>query len=265
MGLLEIVAIHDRVVADLPSTIADREVDSRRFLNECLAPFEMVQRSVLEANAALHRINDTVENELRRVAHALHDEAGQILVSVHLALDGLARECPEGLIERVRSVRGLLDEVEAQLRRMSHELRPTMLDHLGLLPALHFLAEGFAARTGIRIDVEGRLEKRLPATIETPLYRVTQEALHNVFRHAQARRARVELMIEDHRLRCTISDDGRGFEPKTGPVGGLGLVGIRERLRPIGGSLQIDSAPGKGTQLSILIPLEGPHPWPFES
>ena len=88
VGLLEMVAIHDRVLAELRSSgrNGNGDLDSWRFLTECLAPFEMVRRSVLEANAALHRINDTVENELRRVAHAIHDEAGHILVSVHLAL-----------------------------------------------------------------------------------------------------------------------------------------------------------------------------------
>jgi signal transduction histidine kinase len=266
VSLLEIIEIHDRVLSELRHAgRANGEAISWRFLTECLAPFEMVRRSVLEANAALHRINDTVENELRRVAHALHDETGQILVSLHLALDGLARECPPTLGERVRGVRGLLDEVEAQMRRMSHELRPTVLDHLGLLPALRFLAEGVSARAGIRVDVEGRFDQRLPASIETPVYRVAQEALHNVLRHSQARRARVRVSLDGRRLRCSIADDGKGFVPETVEESGLGLIGIRERLRPLGGSLQIHTTPGKGTELLILIPLEGPHPWPFES
>jgi signal transduction histidine kinase len=267
VSLLEIIEIHDRVLSELnrAGRVNGSASSSWRFLTECLAPFEMVRRSVLEANAALHRINDTVENELRRVAHALHDEAGQILVSLHLALDRLARECPTALGERVRNLRGLLDEVEAQMRRLSHELRPTVLDHLGLLPALRFLAEGVSARSGIRVDIEGRIDQRLPASIETPLYRVAQEALHNVLRHSRARRARVRVSLDDRRLRCSISDDGRGFVPETVKDSGLGLIGIRERLRPLGGSLQIHTTPGKGTELLILIPLEGPHPWPFES
>jgi signal transduction histidine kinase len=200
------------------------------------------------------------EEEAKRIAHQLHDEAGQITASIHLALAEIGRELPEPGRERLRQVGSYLDEIEDRLRRLSHELRPTILDDLGLRPALEFLAEGFSARTGIPIRVEGKTDGRVDPLVETAVYRVVQEALTNIARHSSAGDASIRLVHARERLRCTVRDDGVGFAANRlrrggGGGRGLGLLGVRERLDALGGQVRIRSAPGAGTELSVLIPL----------
>ncbi len=212
------------------------------------------------AEGALRHLNAALEDEVKRIAHALHDEAGQLLASVHIVLADIARELPPSASQRLEEVRGLLNKIEEQLRHLSHELRPTILDDLGLLPALEFLADGVSKRTGLRIAVEGTPGTRLPAATETALYRIVQEALTNVTKHAGAARAEIRFARAGRVLRCTIRDDGVGFgvppaRPGRGP-GGLGLLGIEERLNVVGGTLNVVSTPGQGAELLITVPLE---------
>jgi signal transduction histidine kinase len=171
------------------------------------------------------------------------------------ASDGL----PARARERLKKVRGPLDEIEKHLRRLSHELRPTVLDDLGLLPALEFLAQGVGARTGTPITVEGPRTPRLPSPVEIALYRVVQEALRNATKHARASRVDVRLFVETDGIRCSVRDDGRGFDvaavlDRKG-ARGLGLIGMRERLTALGGELCIDSSPGRGTEIRITLPM----------
>jgi len=234
-----------------------------RFLAESLSPFEMTHRSFQEAIDALRRLNELLEEEARRIAHALHDEAGQLLVSVHLAVKEVADSLPPRYRDRLKNIRTPLDEIERHLRRLSHELRPTVLDDLGLVPALEFLGQGVSERTGMPIVVEGPKSPRWPAPIEVALYRVVQEALRNATRHSRASRVDVRLGVHDGQIRCTVRDDGRGFDVdatlKRKGDRGLGLIGIRERLNALGGQMIIDSSRGKGTELQISIPLGEHH------
>lgn len=212
-----------------------------------------------EAQRALHALNQRLEEEARRIAHALHDEAGQLLASVYLALAGLAAELPPPARVRLAQVRALLEQVEAQLRRLSHELRPTVLDDLGLIPAIEFLGEGISKRTGVSVVVTGSTGGRLPTQVETALYRTVQEGLTNVTKHAQASQATIHVQRHPEGIVCSIRDDGRGFEPSHRPAlnsQGLGLIGIRERVATLGGTLSIVSSPGMGTTLEIAIPLK---------
>jgi PAS domain S-box-containing protein len=209
---------------------------------------------------ALRRLNQTLEDEAKRIAHALHDGAGQLLASVYIALEGIARDLPPSAGPRLKEVRTLLDQIEVQLRRLSHELRPTILDDLGLIPALEFLSEGVSKRTKLQVTVAGAPIGRFAAPVEMALYRIVQEALNNATRHAQASRATVQLEQNGHLIRCLISDDGIGFDvpavlSRKGRTG-LGLIGIRERLNAIGGAYRIISAPGQGTTLQVEITLE---------
>ncbi|MBI4271519.1 MAG: PAS domain S-box protein [Candidatus Rokubacteria bacterium] len=213
------------------------------------------------AEEALRRLNEALEDEAKRIAHALHDEAGQLLASVHIVLGEIARDLPPHASRRLEDVTGLLTKIEEQLRHLSHELRPTILDDLGLRPALEFLADGVSRRTGLLISVEGFKGKRLPAPIETVVYRVVQEALTNASKHAQATRVAIRLAREGRFLRCAIRDDGAGFDvpavlARQG-TRGLGLVGIQERLSAVGGTLDIDSTPGSGAELIVSVPVEG--------
>lgn len=213
-----------------------------------------------QAEQALIKLNERLEEEARRIAHALHDEAGQLLSSVHLALEEFAHELPPASRARLAAVKELLDQVEEELRRLSHELRPTVLDDLGLGPALEFLAGRVGKRSGVVISVQDDIDERLPAPVETALYRSVQEALMNVVRHAQATHVQVTMRRVDGAVQCTIQDDGVGFDTRAVQAQrgdrGLGLIGIRERAGALGGTLSIRSAPGKGTTVSIAIPLE---------
>jgi PAS domain S-box-containing protein len=212
------------------------------------------------AQAALRRLNETLEEEAKRIAHALHDEAGQLLASVHIALEGIAQDLAPATGDRLKAVRGLLDQIESQLRQLAHELRPTILDDLGLVPALEFLSKGVSKRTKLQVIVKGRTIGRLSAAVETTLYRIVQEALNNAARHAQAHLATIQLERNGHLIQCRVSDDGIGFNVQAALSRkghpGLGLIGIRERLNAIGGAYRIISAPGQGTTLQVEIPLE---------
>ncbi len=213
-----------------------------------------------QAEQALRQLNERLEEEAKRIAHALHDEAGQLLSSVHLALDEFARDLPVKTRARLRPVKELLDQMEDELRRLSHELRPTILDDLGLLPALEFLADRVAKRSGLVITVQGPPEGRLAPLAETVLYRSVQEALTNVVRHAQAKQVQVEIRREEGTIQCSVRDDGVGFDlpaiqARRGERG-LGLIGIRERAAALGGTFAIRSAAGEGTEVLITIPME---------
>jgi signal transduction histidine kinase len=265
-GVVEMVALHNQtMVTILQEAPLGKDLSvvkkAGEFFVESMSPFEMTHRAFGEANAALRHLNETLEEETKRIAHSLHDEAGQLLAAVHISLDEVGRELPPPVRGRLQTVRGLLDEIERQLRRLSHELRPTVLDDLGLVAAIEFLAAGVSRRTNLRVAVDGFKGVRVPPIIETALYRVVQEALNNVTKHSGATDVNIGLKLAENAIRCSIRDNGVGFDPNlvsSGPDGrGLGLIGIRERLQSLGGEFQIKSAPGRGTELDISVPLEG--------
>ena len=147
------------------------------------------------------------------------------------------------------------------MRRLSHELRPTILDDLGLLPALEALADSVSKRAGLSIRAHSPVRERYGQKIETAVYRVVQEALANAAKHADPTNVEIYLTRVDKDLQCVVQDDGIGFDAASLPAhlaarGGLGLIGIRERLNAVGGTLRIDSAAGRGTKLLIKIPVE---------
>ena len=213
-----------------------------------------------QAEQALLRVNERLEEAIKRIAHALHDEAGQLLTTVYLAVAEIAGQLPPEYRERLERISVPLDQAADQLRRLSHELRPVILDDLGLLPAFQFLAQGVSKRTGLVISVEGSMEDRLAPVVETALYRIVQEALTNASKHARATHVNILLRPEGQMISCTIRDDGIGFDlpalcaKKDKPC--LGLIGIRERLAALNGTLSITTAPGEGTTLEMRIPLE---------
>jgi signal transduction histidine kinase len=208
---------------------------------------------------ALRRLNAQLEREAERIAHMLHDEAGQFLTSVHISLADVARDLPAPARTRMSEVRTHLEEIEAQLRRLSHEMRPRILDDLGLAAALEFLASGVMQRTGIVVITEVIMDERLPPVVETTLYRFVQEGLTNAGKHARPQRINVAISRDAQTVRCAVRDDGVGFDAaevfaRRGESS-LGLVGIRDRVEALGGTLTIASHPGQGTELNALIPL----------
>jgi signal transduction histidine kinase len=206
------------------------------------------------------KLLEAQEAERRRIAHELHDEAGQLLASVHLALEATVTGLPPHLREGFHLVRSQLDAIETQLRRLAHELRPTILDDLGLLPALQGLTQRVAERTGLCIHMDSAIEGRLAPAVETALYRIMQEGLTNIAKHAAATHVDLQLWCDNGRVHGLLHDDGVGFVvaqvvDRTG-LQGLGLLGIQERLEALGGTLQIISAPGQGTTLQITLPVD---------
>jgi signal transduction histidine kinase len=207
----------------------------------------------------LRRSNLRFEEDAKQITYAIHNEAGQLLASAAIALERIGSEIPDRRAE-LQQVAGLLDDVHHVLRRLSHQLRPPLLDQLGLLPAVRFLAEGVTERSGILIRVHGEIDRRPPASIENVVYRTVEEALDNVVEHSGAGKAEVRVWKENGRLCCSIRDGGHGFDATARSAGnngrGLGLVAIRERLREVDGTFEIDAAPGRGTDLVITIPTE---------
>jgi len=268
-SLMEIASVHHQAVLELLSEAQGKAryqellTAGGEFLAEMLSPYEMAHRGVQEAIAALRQFNETLEEEIKRIAYAVHDEAGQLLVAVHLALAEVEQDLPERQKKQVEQIEELLNQVEKQLRRYSHELRPTVLDDLGWIPAIRFLAEGVAKRASVAIEIKTTVEGRLAGPMEIALYRVIQEALTNATKHAKASRVWIRIGRKDGQLCCSIEDDGQGFDVRAVQADykrrGLGLTGMQERLNAIGGTLSIDSAPGRGTTLLIQLPTEGLH------
>lgn len=265
IGVLDMALILWRTILEArPRGGVDRRFTSRveAFLLESLSPFEMAHRGAREANEALRKLDERREDHVRRVARELHDQAGQLLATVHFSLDGLREHLNPGGQERLARVAELLVQAEDEIRRVAHELRPSVLDDLGLIPALRFLGEGVTKRSGVSVRVTGSTQGRLAARIESELYRSVQEALSNVARHSQASHALIEVKRGGRELRCRVRDDGRGFDPAnraSTEAPGLGLMSIRERLAPLGGAMEVRSQPGAGTELMIRIPLEVAH------
>jgi signal transduction histidine kinase len=266
LSVVELASLHHRAVIDLVRTAKNETQKeellrtSAEFLAECVSPYEMAHRGFQDAVQALRQLNETLEEEIKRIAYAVHDEAGQLLVAVHLALAEVQMGLPEAQQAQLARIRELLNEVEKHLRRYSHELRPTILDDLGWIPAVRFLADGISKRANLPIHIEAIVAGRLPTAAETTLYRIVQEALTNAVKHAKASNVWIRAWREDLTQCCTIRDDGAGFKIRRGPGAphkGLGLIAMRERVSAVGGTLQIESRPGHGTEISIRLPLEG--------
>jgi len=263
LSVVELASLHHHAVIDLVGAAENESQkeellrSSAEFLAECVSPYEMAHRGFQDAVKALRQLNETLEEEIKRIAYAVHDEAGQLLVAVHLALAEVAMGMPEEQQAQFARIKEMLNEVEKHLRRYSHELRPTILDDLGWIPAVRFLADGISKRANLPIHIDVTVSGRLPAATETTLYRIVQEALTNAVKHAKASNVWVRAWREDLTQCCSIRDDGAGFKMRRGaPRKGLGLVAMRERVSAVGGTLQIESRPGHGTEVSIRLPLE---------
>jgi signal transduction histidine kinase len=268
LSVVELTSLHHQAIIDLVSAAEiERPAEelirvSAEFLAECVSPYEMAHRGFQDAVKALRQLNETLEEEIKRIAYAVHDEAGQLLVAVHLALAEVAMGMPQEQQAQFTKIKDLLNEVEKHLRRYSHELRPTILDDLGWIPAVRFLADGISKRANLPIHIDATVSGRLPTATETTLYRIVQEALTNAVKHAKASNVWIRAWREDFTQCCSIRDDGAGFKMRRGhgaPRKGLGLVAMRERVSAVGGTLHIESRLGHGTEVSIRLPLEGSY------
>jgi len=203
------------------------------------------------------------EAERARVSRDLHDDVGQALTSVLLGLrlveDSLADPDldADDARRRVADLRELVADGLRRARQLAFDLRPTVLDDIGLVPALQRLKEDLAARTGLAVELDTAAlgpEERLSPEVETVVYRVVQEALTNVVRHASATTASVTLAGRDGRVRVFIEDDGVGFDPAQRPVSAhIGIEGMLERAELVGGTLSVSSTPGAGTTIVLEV------------
>jgi PAS domain S-box-containing protein len=201
------------------------------------------------------------EEERLRISRELHDEAGQSLTSLKIGLDLLRRDAPPELGARLADLATLTGETMDALRTLAHDLRPPGLDTFGLNIALESLCHDFAGRAGLAVQYEGEELPELSAGVALSLYRFTQEALTNVVKHAAAGQVHVRLATDNRHLTLSITDDGRGFnyDPEARPSGmasGLGLVSMQERISLLGGSWELDTAPGRGARLTARVPVQ---------
>jgi signal transduction histidine kinase len=198
---------------------------------------------------SFHMLEDQ-EAAARRFSHELHDELGQSLTAVKTNLAAL-----EGNPERLADCLRLVDEAIGNVREMSQLLRPTILDDFGLAAGLHWLCEGFAQRTGMEVACDAPFAGRLPDETETHLFRIAQEALTNVARHASAKHVRVQLESAGGHVSLRIEDDGCGLSPAPANPRGLGLIGMRARARSAGGDVVIRSRTGHGVLIEVRVPV----------
>jgi signal transduction histidine kinase len=207
---------------------------------------------------AVRRVVAAQELERKRLARELHDETGQALTSILLGMKALEDAVPtDEARSAAASLRELVVSTLQNVRRLAVELRPAALDDFGLVPAVERLADTFREQTGTAVDLEAQLgDERLPGELETALYRIVQEALTNVVKHAGARRVSILLTRKDGSVAAVIEDDGVGFDPEADVGEGLGLAGMRERVGLVGGRLTIESAGGAGTTLVAEVPLQ---------
>jgi signal transduction histidine kinase len=249
-----VIVAHDR----LGTTSSFNDEDVR--LAESLAARAAIAVELSErvSRDTVRRVVEAQENERARLARELHDETGQALTSILLGLKSLDDrvETDEGRAA-VAELRELVVATLQDVRRLAVELRPAALDDFGLVPAIERLGDLSGEQGGVSIDVRSDLgDRRLPAEVETVLYRITQEAMTNILKHADAKLVRVRLSRSERDATLVVQDDGKGFDPGRVSDGSVGLVGMRERIALLGGRLTIESTEGAGTMLTAEVPIE---------
>jgi signal transduction histidine kinase len=200
------------------------------------------------------------EEERKKLSHELHDEVGQLLTALRIELGNLdepGKFSDEASRERLAGTKALAEQALRTVRDLAMGLRPAMLDELGLIPALEWQGREHSRRTGIPVslEVEGGLDQ-LPEEYRTCVYRVVQEALTNIARHASARRILIGVRALNDVLSISVKDDGIGFKPRLRSRGGLGLLGMAERIKKLGGELEVVSQPGQGSSILVRMPLQ---------
>jgi signal transduction histidine kinase len=264
-----------RRMQDLGATNQElqREIIRRRAVERALKKSEEHQSQLLEESRRMqeqlrnlsHQVLQAQEEERKRISRDLHDQVAQALVGINVYLADLDRQegvNPKTLKRTIARTRRLVEASVNIVHRFARELRPTLLDDLGLVPALHSLVKDFAKRTGIRTSLTTSTSPRvlsLDSTRSMVLYRVAQEALSNVARHSQASHASVTLQKLSASLQLEVADDGKGLDARCvlfrKRQSRLGVIGMRERLQMVGGQFTFESEPGKGTTIRAQIPL----------
>jgi signal transduction histidine kinase len=254
-------------------------IGSTIVLGLLLAGFSMRKILGLEAATAEHykeisnaraelkqlsaRLVEAQEDERRSISRELHDEVGQALTGVLVEMANLSTLVRTGDADQVAAkadgIKKLVENSIGVVRSMALLLRPSMLDDLGLVPALQWQAREVSRRNGVRVKVEAeQVSEELPEEHKTCVYRIVQEALHNCVQHSGAANVRVTVRQERDRLLLAVQDDGKGFDPHQ--ERGMGLLGVEERVSHLGGSFVVESEPGQGAVMRVMLPLPEPMP-----
>ena len=250
------------------STINPQElVNPDPDITQLAAALSSLVNQLDERNQQLHALSERAinaqEDERREIALTLHDDTGQILSTLIINLERLESQLPAdaaALKTKLAAASVLARQSLTSLRKIVYGLRPTILDDLGLVPAIHWVARTYLEETGIHTAViaSDDLEPLSPQATST-LFRICQEAVNNILRHSQAHNARISLDQQDREIRLQVEDDGVGFDvaqasEQAVSLQRLGLLGIQERAQLVGGRVNLDSTPGKGTRLTVFVP-----------
>ncbi|HSH94072.1 MAG TPA: histidine kinase [Roseimicrobium sp.] len=289
LGILDMARLHHGAIVTLlgqpplpqPELMRRQAGAMEVFFLEALAPFEATHRGFHEACQRLQQLNTTLnhrnedlrrlssqilhvqELERTRISRELHDVVGQSLtaISVNLATVKKREDLQKSVERRIGGVQTMVGETMAAVHQFARELRPAILDDLGLVPALRSYIRVFRKRVAIRVQLSADPEvEMLDIENKTAVYRIVQECLTNVARHARASRADITACCQNGVFEIEISDNGRGFLPTSDRLGKggkrLGLLGIRERVWLVNGEFQLESGPGQGTAIRVRIPLK---------
>jgi two-component system, NarL family, sensor histidine kinase DevS len=248
-----VLAAHDKLGSDVRFTDTDLRLAETFGARAALA----VDLSERIAQDSFRRVVEAQELERRRLARELHDETGQALTSILLGLKTLEEQLADTASRAAaEELRELVVSTLQDVRRLAVELRPSALDDFGLVAALERLTASFTEQTGISVDFQTALaDERLPEEVETALYRIVQESLTNVVKHARARRVSILLARKGGTVKAVVEDDGQGFDEARQAGDGYGLVGMRERLALLGGRLEVESGRDAGTTIAAEVPV----------
>jgi PAS domain S-box-containing protein len=221
--------------------------------------FEQVKAANTQLQTVSRRLVEIRESERRSLARELHDEVGQLLTGLKFSLESVRRVLPEGETEALEDAQAITDQLVTKVREMSLNLRPSMLDDMGLFTTLTWHFERYSSTTGIKVRFsnENLKNRRFSSEIETAVFRIVQEALTNVARYAGVREVTVGVVVDDGNIIISVEDRGVGFDEKSTLAAGktMGLTGMRERCILLGGSFWLQTAPGKGTRVYAQLPI----------
>jgi len=228
---------------------------------ETAARYQEIATARAELKQLSARLVEAQENERRSISRELHDEVGQALTGIRVELANLSRKIRsknlDGLDAKVDEIKQMVEDSVGAVRSMALLLRPSMLDDLGLVPALQWQAREVSKRAGVRVKVAAEgVSENLPEEHKTCIYRIVQEALHNCVQHSEAKLVRVNVQQEPDRILLAIQDDGKGFDAEH--ERGMGLLGMQERVSHLGGTFGVESVPGRGAIVCIVLPLTKP-------
>lgn len=264
IGLAELGSVSDEIIKPELIQWAEALVGQAAVSIQNAWLYEQVSSTSERLQSLARKLVEIQENERYHIARELHDEAGQALSLLKLNLGRLVQDpaCPQEVRQRLEDLKGVADGVLEELHRLAIDLRPIALDHLGLVAALEHYAKNLnTERLSVQFKALGFEMDRLPKDVEICLYRIVQEALTNVIRHAQAENVGILLERDQGRVKLFIEDDGIGFNPdQYENKDRLGLVGMRERAEMFGGALTIESRPGKGSSIIVEVPDVNSYP-----